>query len=482
MPLPRSTVTLLHPLHLNDPTPGNDTATSANQVVPVFDVSDLKVSLVTVSGSPQPLVGTPFFLTATSTVHNNGPSGPAATDVTASLNLPPDCTTPDTNPKTAENIPLATSAATPVGIVWSVTCTSHSFHIFSADTTIVLDAGLHVRDPNSGNDSASSPGAAIPVFAQADGKIVSAVALNPPTEITANTNVNITIRKNLHNNGPFGATNFDLSKSIPPPPGCTVTPPPTTSHTLVVSTTLIVDEIWVINCQAGSHSLSFNNSLAPTELHVIDVAAGNNSNIVSLNVFVDTDGDSFPDDIEVACGSNPNDGGSIPERVDGIFAGVDDDGNDGADEALPGGAGSFDCDGDGYSGDAEDHVYSYNGQTNGDQKTCQEYDAGHANPNGDIEPSLRWPSDFNKAVFPLDSFNKTTLLDIISFLAPVKYLGTNLGANPDDVRWDLTPGPGVFPTDINIQDITALLAGSSGNPPMLGGAKAFNGPVCPWAP
>jgi len=33
-----------------------------------------------------------------------------------------------------------------------------------------------------------------------------------------------------------------------------------------------------------------------------------------------------------------------------------------------------------------------------------------------------------------------------------------------------------------VNDLTALLAGSSGNPPMLGGARAFNGPACPWAP
>jgi hypothetical protein len=83
---------------------------------------------------------------------------------------------------------------------------------------------------------------------------------------------------------------------------------------------------------------------------------------------------------------------------------------------------------------------------------------------------------------PLDSFNKITILDLTSFLAPVRYFGTDVGTNPGDARWDLTPGAGVFLTDINLQDITAMIAGSSGNPPMLGGAKAFGGPVCPWTP
>jgi hypothetical protein len=31
---------------------------------------------------------------------------------------------------------------------------------------------------------------------------------------------------------------------------------------------------------------------------------------------------------------------------------------------------------------------------------------------------------------------------------------------------------------ISLQDLAAIVAGTTGNPPMFGGAKAFNGPVC----
>ena len=93
-----------------------------------------------------------------------------------------------------------------------------------------------------------------------------------------------------------------------------------------------------------------------------------------------------------------------------------------------------------------------------------------------------WPSDLNRSSAPLDSFNKITILDLTSFLVPVRYFGTDVGTNPGDVRWDLTPGKGVFLTDINIQDITAMLVGPSGYPPMLGGAKAFGGPACSVVP
>jgi serine protease len=199
---------------------------------------------------------------------------------------------------------------------------------------------------------------------------------------------------------------------------------------------------------------------------------------------VDDDNDLAYDVDETGCGSNPLDPAKIPERVDGLFAGQDDDGDTLVDEALPAGAENFDCDGDGYIGASEDHVYSYLPQTNGDQKSCQEYDLSHPNPNLDIKPSLRWPSDVNKSQAPLDSLNRINVQDLTSFLAPVPYVGTNVGTNPGDIRFDLLPGPGIFATDINIQDLTALIAPAAptGAPSMLGGVRAMGGPPCPWAP
>ena len=196
----------------------------------------------------------------------------------------------------------------------------------------------------------------------------------------------------------------------------------------------------------------------------------------------DDDGDGIADSVESACGSDPLDVTpplSRPERLDGAFAATDDDGDGSTDEALPAGASAFDCDGDGYKGSAEDHVYSYLPQTNGDQKTCQEYDESFPNPNPDVRPSKRWPSDINKSTGPLNSFNRVNILDVTTILAPLRYMGTNIGTHPSDVRFDIAPGIGPA---IGIADLTAFFAGPSGSPPMLGGVRAFNGPVCPWAP
>ena len=90
-----------------------------------------------------------------------------------------------------------------------------------------------------------------------------------------------------------------------------------------------------------------------------------------------------------------------------------------------------------------------------------------------------WPSDFVAASTP-DSTNRITITDLTSFVAPARRLDTSPGAANFRPRWDLIPGKGLFIQWINISDLTALLAGPTGFPPMLAGARAFNGPVCPW--
>ena len=179
----------------------------------------------------------------------------------------------------------------------------------------------------------------------------------------------------------------------------------------------------------------------------------------------DDDGDLVADIDETWCGGDPLNGNERPERVDGFFAGHDDDGDFSNDEALPLGADQYDCDGDGYAGAVE--AYLYAGETDRDQDPC--------GVDG-------WPSDLNASLGPPNSVNRVNLLDVTSFLVPVRYFGTDVGSNPGDVRWDLVPGSGVFLEDINLIDIVALLAGTSGYPPMLGDTKAFGGSACPWAP
>jgi hypothetical protein len=259
------------------------------------------------------------------------------------------------------------------------------------------------------------------------------------------------------------------------------------------------DDFTSSGCNAGGitvASLCLPGAVLADANHNLWIADIGNSRVLGFDAPADRDGDGLADmddgdddadgiadDLEAACGSDPLDVTpplSRPERVDGAFDGVDDDGDTQIDEALPVGAGASDCDGDGYGGSAENHVYSYLLQTNGNQKTCQEYDMSFINPNPDVRPSLRWPSDISKSTGPPNSFNRVNILDLTGMLAPVRYMATNVGSHPSDVRFDLAPGgPG---TSINIADLAAMIAGSTGMPPMLGGVRAFGGPACPWAP
>jgi len=87
-----------------------------------------------------------------------------------------------------------------------------------------------------------------------------------------------------------------------------------------------------------------------------------------------------------------------------------------------------------------------------------------------------WPADLAGGIF---SENRVNIQDLGSYLGPVRYINTNVGTNPGDVRWDVVPGRGGLGNDINIMDMNNI---ASLKPPMLGGVRAFNGPGCPWPP
>jgi hypothetical protein len=114
----------------------------------------------------------------------------------------------------------------------------------------------------------------------------------------------------------------------------------------------------------------------------------------------------------------------------------------------------------------ENHVYAPS--LLGDQDPCGTNSAPPTSP-----PSpIGWPADLKGGTL---SANKVTVEDLATFVAPARYLGTNVGTRVGDVRWDLSPGKGPFGHDINVQDFATLLVSA----PMLG-TRAFNGAPCPW--
>ena len=90
-----------------------------------------------------------------------------------------------------------------------------------------------------------------------------------------------------------------------------------------------------------------------------------------------------------------------------------------------------------------------------------------------------WPS--NLFDFPPTNVNRLDLQDVLTYVTPVRHYNRSPGETGYNPRWDLVPGPGDLLKYINIQDVTALVAGPSGNPPMFGGGRAF-GLTCPFPP
>jgi YVTN family beta-propeller protein len=174
----------------------------------------------------------------------------------------------------------------------------------------------------------------------------------------------------------------------------------------------------------------------------------------------DADADGIANVAETPCGADPLNHWVEPEQL--WKTGVDEDGDTLLNEPLPAGAEAYDCDGDGYTGNTENYLYEYwipgLGETF-DQRSC-----GY----------LGWPTDTHGAS---TSDGKVTILDLTKYIAPQRYLNTNVSPGSGQ-NFDLIPGAGVFPYEINISDVTALISGPSGFPPMFNFAKAFNGPTC----
>ena len=239
----------------------------------------------------------------------------------------------------------------------------------------------------------------------------------------------------------------------------------------------------------------------------------------------DTDNDLISDVAENACGADIHDVSSIPERIDGAFAGVDDDLDGPVDEALPEAGANFDCDGDGYIGLNENGAPFCANALNDDGSLdsgevavndgcpavgpaeagpdCSDVDDNDADGrvndgcpqvNAISEGSLQigtsdqdpcgnngWPSNLHEPLPPAPPTNRLTIQDVTSFVAPDRHFDTSPGAALFDSRWDILPGRGALPQWINIQDILTLVAGPTGIPSMFGGTPAF-GKTCPWPP
>ncbi len=121
----------------------------------------------------------------------------------------------------------------------------------------------------------------------ADVWIASQQLVNPPTDIDVSEDVVVTLRKVLHNDGPYGPVDVSISADASVPSDCTAIPGDgnPTSASLPVSANVVIDETWTIHCDARSqHVFSFENHVEDPE--VVDPDLDNNFASTQLTVDV----------------------------------------------------------------------------------------------------------------------------------------------------------------------------------------------------
>jgi hypothetical protein len=271
--------------HVSDPNPANNSA-STSLSVDVIGSADVKITGQSLVSPPATInAGDSVDVTLRKTLHNNGGYGPVDVSIAASAAAPSGCTaTPKTNPTTAN---LPTSTAVTVDEVWTIRCTTPSTHVFTFNNAIAVTTP-HVLDPTAANNSAST-GLTVGVIGSADVAITGQSLVSPPTEIDVSQDVNVTLRKTLHNNGGYGPANVSITAGAVAPSGCTAVPNPTNpvSAGLPVSVATVVDEVWTLHCtEPSAHVFTFNNGIAVTDPHVVDPTPGNNSASTQLSVDV----------------------------------------------------------------------------------------------------------------------------------------------------------------------------------------------------
>ncbi|HUF54309.1 MAG TPA: dockerin type I domain-containing protein [Dehalococcoidia bacterium] len=267
--------------HVTDPNPGNNCWTS-NLVVVILSQTDLKITSQTLDAPPEAETGTPFGLTLTKTVHNNGPSTPGNANIVTNVSAPPDCTvTPD--PGNPASVTLDASVSQHVTEVFSVTCDEPSFHDFQIENCLQV-ADIHQSDPDTENNCETSQ-ATVSATAEADLKITAqqfyaADCTSPaPDMLPPNTDLTLCASTTLHNNGPFGPMDANVQYVVTPPPGCTSNPDNVTvpANNMQVSTAQVQNQSFTLNCTTGGmHNFQFTTTLAPQNIHIDDPQANNN--------------------------------------------------------------------------------------------------------------------------------------------------------------------------------------------------------------
>jgi hypothetical protein len=159
-------------------------------------------------------------------------------------------------------------------------------HVYDPDELDPYDA-LHDDLPPDANNNASTS-MTVNAIAYADVKIIDQAWLQPPTDIDVSANVPVTLRKVLHNNGPYSQpVEVTVTKTATAPPDCSIIPPGDEFQVVLpVSVDVVIDEEFLIHCSSPStHTFNVVNLVSgPKDVHIIDPDPSNNVASTDLTV------------------------------------------------------------------------------------------------------------------------------------------------------------------------------------------------------
>jgi uncharacterized repeat protein (TIGR01451 family) len=285
----------------HDPDPDDNTASEETGVIRVADLSVIKTD------APDPVVaGTE--LTYTFQVANDGPSD--ASGVTLIDNLPAEVTYVSDNIGCTE-APAGTLACdlgdlgAGASIQFDVTVVVDPAAVFNAGgpTTITNMAEVFsmASDPDPTDNDTSVDTL---VMAAADLEIVNFEAVVPPAEILVSEPLDVTLRKEITNNGPSAPMDVELTKTPTAPPDSIVTPTVSVAPELALGLDelRVVEEVFIIECGAASHhTFAFTNEIQP--LNPEDADSDQSNNFATLDLDIEC---VVPVVINIKPGSDPN--------------------------------------------------------------------------------------------------------------------------------------------------------------------------------
>jgi hypothetical protein len=261
---------------VEDPNPSNNTV-SFEHVFPVFDRADITLSDTTVTCPARSDVGVAFTCTATTSVGNAGPYGPADAVVTFGLTGPKDCSETSVGGSDHQMVTVPVGDPATVTVTWSVTCDQRSYHDFEVLANASIDH-LHVEDLVEGNSDERAP-VTVEIFEPADLSVTNLDIRCTEREATTLSS-SCTASVVVTNAGPATDVAALSTLVITPEPACTAAPTASVDEqmTLAALESRAMTVTWTLTCSsADRHAVRVTATVRTDEPHAEDRNLPNNT-------------------------------------------------------------------------------------------------------------------------------------------------------------------------------------------------------------